>query len=139
MIFCVFFTFIVFNYAVLFRDTWKERTLLGQEERSNMFMYKVASNGKTYLSVEVFLMIVMVFLLWIRAIFLLRYNSYLGKLTGVVQTMLADIVVYFGYFMLEVLFWALLLQMATYANMHDMSLSECYTLLFYAAFGQFDF
>lgn len=104
-----------------------------------MFMYKVASNGKTYLSVEVFLMIVMVFLLWIRAIFLLRYNSYLGKLTGVVQTMLADIVVYFGYFMLEVLFWALLLQMATYANMHDMSLSECYTLLFYAAFGQFDF
>jgi hypothetical protein len=29
--------------------------------------------------------------------------------------------------------------MATYANMHDMSLSECYTLLFYAAFGQFDF
>lgn len=137
--FCIFLTFIVFNYAVMFRHTWKERTFLGQEDRSLMFMKNMANGGKVLLGVEVFLIVLMVFLMWIRAIFLLRYNQYLGKLTGVVQTMLADIVVYFAYFMLEILFWALLLQLATYANMHEMSLSECYTLLFYAAFGQFDF
>jgi hypothetical protein len=137
--FCVFLTFIVFNYAVMFRHTWKERTFLGQEDRSLMFMKNMANGGKVLLGVEVFLIVIMVFLMWIRAIFLLRYNQYLGKLTGVVQTMLVDIAVYFAYFLLEILFWALLLQLATVANMHDMSLSECYTLLFYAAFGQFDF
>lgn len=81
----------------------------------------------------------MVFLIWIRAIFLIRYNSYLGKLTGVVQTMLTELVVYFCYFLIEVLFWALLLQIAMYANFDPMTLTECYSLLFYAAFGQFDF
>lgn len=123
----------------MFRHTWKERTFIGQEDRSLMFMKNMANGGKVLLGVEVFLIVIMVFLMWIRAIFLLRYNQYLGKLTGVVQTMLVDIAVYFAYFMLEILFWALLLQLATVANMHDMSLSQCYTLLFYAAFGQFDF
>lgn len=74
-----------------------------------MFMRTMAQNGKFYMSVEVFLMVSMVFIMWIRAIFILRYNSYLGKLTGVVQTMLLDLGVYFFYFLLEVLFWALLL------------------------------
>ena len=137
--FCVFFTFIVFNYAVLFRTTWKERTFLGQEQRADLFMLEMVSHGRIYLCVEVFLIVVMVFLMWIRAIFLLRYNSYLGKLTGVVQTMLLTLGIYFFYFMLEVLFWALLLQLASVANMHELSLAESYTILFYAAFGQFDF
>jgi hypothetical protein len=95
----------------------------------------MAQHGEFYLGVEVFLQMSMVFLIWIRAIFLLRYNSYLGKLTGVVQTMLLELVVYFGYFLLEVLFWALLLQLAMYANFEPMNLTECYSLLFYAAFG----
>jgi hypothetical protein len=98
-------------------------------------MHNLAYHGYGYIGVEVFLMITMVISMWIRVIYLLRFNSYLGKLTGVVQTMLLDLVVYFCYFMLEVLFWSLLLQLATYANMNDKSLAECYTLLFYAAFG----
>lgn len=53
--------------------------------------------------------------------------------------MLLDIGVYFLYFLLEVLFWALILQLATIANMNSQSITQCYTLLFYAAFGQFNF
>jgi hypothetical protein len=49
-----------------------------------MFMRNMATEGRVMLVVEVFLIVIMVFLMWIRAIFLLRYNSYLGKLTGVV-------------------------------------------------------
>lgn len=82
--FFVFLAFIVFNYAVLYKNAWKERTFLGQEERSLMFMRNMATEGRVMLIVEVFLIVIMVFLMWIRAIFLLRYNSYLGKLTGVV-------------------------------------------------------
>ena len=137
--FCVFLTFIVFNYTVMFKNTWKERSFLGQEDRSLMFMRNMATEGRVMLIVEVFLIVLMVFLMWIRAIFLLRYNSYLGKLTGVVQTMLLEIAVYFFYFLLEVLFWALLLQLASAAEMQERSLGECYTILFYAAFGQFNF
>lgn len=69
---------------MLYKDAWKERTFLGQEERSLMFMRNMATQGRVMLIVEVFLIVIMVFLMWIRAIFLLRYNSYLGKLTGVV-------------------------------------------------------
>jgi hypothetical protein len=29
LIFCVFVAYIVFNYAILFANTWKERTFLG--------------------------------------------------------------------------------------------------------------
>lgn len=84
LIFLVFFGFIYFNYQFAFMDTWKERSFLGQENRSNIFMRTMAMHGKAYLGLEVFFMIAMVFILWIRAIYLLRYNSYLGKLTGVV-------------------------------------------------------
>lgn len=49
-----------------------------------MFMYNLANAGKNFVTLEVFLLVIMVFSMWIRAIFLLRYNEFLGKLTGVV-------------------------------------------------------
>jgi hypothetical protein len=44
--------------------------------------------------------------MWIRVFYMLRYNEYLGKLTGVLEKLLYDIAVFFCFFMLEVLFFS---------------------------------
>ena len=60
---------------------------MGQHERSNIFMHNLVADGKYLDSFELFLLLIMVFSMWIRSIFLLRYNEYMGNLTGIVQTM----------------------------------------------------
>jgi hypothetical protein len=57
---------------------------LGDQDRSLMFMRNMVKGRDHLVSLEVFLLVIMVFCMWIRAIFLLRYNEFLGKLTGVV-------------------------------------------------------
>ena len=84
IIFCIFFAFIIVNYGIFFAATWKEQSFLGDQDRSLMFMRNMVKGRDHLVSLEVFLLVIMVFCMWIRAIFLLRYNEFLGKLTGVV-------------------------------------------------------
>lgn len=84
IIFCIFFAFIIVNYGIFFAATWKEQSFLGDQDRSLMFMRNMVKGRDQLVSLEVFLLVIMVFCMWIRAIFLLRYNEFLGKLTGVV-------------------------------------------------------
>jgi len=43
---------------------------------------------------------------------MLRYNEYLGKLTGVLEKLLYDIGVFFCFFMIEVLFFSAVAELA---------------------------
>ena len=42
--------------------------------------------------------------LWVRVVYILRYNEYLGKITGVLDKIAYDLLVYFTFFLVEV-FW----------------------------------
>lgn len=43
---------------------------------------------------------------------MLRYNEYLGKLTGVLEKLLYDIVVFFCFFLVEVVFFSCVADLA---------------------------
>jgi len=70
---------------------------------------------------------------------MLRYNEYLGKLTGVLEKLLYDIVVFFCFFMIEVLFFAAVAQLAFRKVGQYNTITQSFKNLFYASFGQFNF
>jgi hypothetical protein len=88
---------------------------------------------------ETWLLISCEIALWIRVVFLLRYNEYLGKITGILEKIAYDLVIYFLFFLIEILVFAFIFEMSfrTIGTYND-TLSSFRTL-FYSAFGQFDF
>lgn len=70
---------------------------------------------------------------------MLRYNEYLGKLTGVLEKLLYDIFVFFCFFLLEVLFFSAVAQLAFRKVDQYNTILQAFKNLFYASFGQFSF
>ncbi len=74
-----------------------------------------------------------------RVVYLLRYNEYLGKITGVLDKIAYDLVIYFAFFLVEVLFFSLLAEL-TFRKVDTYNTTlMAFRNLFYATFGQFDF
>jgi len=63
----------------------------------------------------------------------------LGKLSGVLERLLYDIVVFFGFFLLEVVFFSGLADLAFRKVDSWNSMLKAFRNLFYASFGQFNF
>lgn len=77
--------------------------------------------------------------MWIRVFYMLRYNEFLGKLTGVLEKLLYDMLVFFCFFLIEVMFFSCVAQLA-FRNVEQYnSIHQAFKNLFYASFGQFDF
>jgi len=77
--------------------------------------------------------------MWIRVFYMLRYNEWLGKLTGVLEKLLYDILVFFCFFVIEVIFFSAIAQLC-FRNLEEYStIVQAFKNLFYASFGQFRF
>lgn len=61
---------------------------------------------------EIWLLIFCSVTLWVRVVYLLRYNEYLGKITGVLDKIAGDLIVYFMFFLVEVFFFSALAELA---------------------------
>jgi hypothetical protein len=77
--------------------TWKEKNFMGEEYRMNVFLTNYSTG---YPQRETWLLIFCSISLWIRVVYLLRYNEYLGKITGVLEKMAFDLVIYFVFFLI---------------------------------------
>ncbi len=73
--------------------------------------------------------------MWVRVFYMLRYNEYLGKLTGVLEKLLYDIFVFFCFFLLEVLFFSAVAQLAFRKVDQYNTILQAFKNLFYASFG----
>jgi len=135
-IFGFFFTFIIVCYSKNLGGAWKEKPFLGAEKRTYIYCRNFVE-GAPWL--EIALLIFCTVSLWIRVFYLLRYNEYLGKLSGVVQKLLKDLIIFFMFFLLEVLFFAVVAELAFRRVETYNSTWAAYETLFYATFGQFDF
>ena len=74
-----------------------------------------------------------------RVVYLLRFNEYLGKITGVLEKIMYDLIIYFMFFLVEVFFFSALAELSFRQIDGYNSTLEAFRNLFYATFGQFDF
>jgi len=89
--------------------TWQEKHLLGTERRAKVY---ATNYTEGYNEREIWLLIMCSVSMWVRVFYMLRYNQYLGKLTGVLEKLLYDILVFFCFFLIEVLFFAAVAELA---------------------------
>ncbi len=90
-------TFIWITYKRDLFGTWKEKRYLEQGYRAEVLASNFTTNHPNR---EIWLLIFCTVSMWIRVFYMLRYNQYLGKLTGVLERLLYDIVVFFGFFLI---------------------------------------
>lgn len=109
MIFILFMINIWITYYGNLGGTWKEKNFMGEEYRMNVFLTNYSTG---YPQRETWLLIFCSISLWIRVVYLLRYNEYLGKITGVLEKMAFDLVIYFVFFLIEILFFAFVAEQA---------------------------
>jgi hypothetical protein len=102
-------TYIWITYYDNLSGTWKEKRYLGEEYRAEVYAINFTQTNPNR---EIWLLILCTVSMWIRVFYMLRYNEYLGKLTGVLEKLLYDIGVFFCFFMIEVLFFSAVAELA---------------------------
>jgi hypothetical protein len=109
LIWCFFFIYIWITYKVNLNGTWKEKRALGSDYRAQVYAVNFTQGAPDR---EMWLLILCTISMWVRVFYMLRYNEYLGKLTGVLEKLLYDIFVFFCFFLVEVLFFSAVAQLA---------------------------
>ena len=98
-------TYIIIQYKLNLAGTWRERqTMTVPIIRANTYASNF-SNG--YVIGEQYLMILCVMSLWARCFYMLRYNEYFGRLTGIVQRLIPDVLGFFLFYLIEIFFFAM--------------------------------
>jgi len=138
VIFWLFLTFIIISYKRYPDDEWEQNQLITAPSiKAEYYARRVLkSPTKTF---ENGLLVFMVMSLWIRAFYMLRYNEYFGKLTGIVQRILPDIVVFFFFYLIQLFFFAVIAQQAFRRLDQFNTFEKAYSTLFFASFGFFNF
>ena len=80
-----------------------------------------------------------VVLLWLRVFYLLRFNEYLGKFLGILDRLLYDVLIFFGMYLLQLLFFSALSSLAFRKLPNYSTVPNAFKTLFYASFGDFSF
>ena len=104
-IFVVFFVLIWVTYSANLSGTWKELATIGNESRAEVYLRNFVLGAPR---VEISIVIICTVSLWVRVFYMLRYNEYMGKLSGIVIMCLKDIMLFFAFFLVELLFFAAL-------------------------------
>jgi hypothetical protein len=129
-------TFIWITYKRNLYGTWKEKRFLGEDYRAEVMATNFTTNHPNR---EIWLLIFCTVSMWIRVFYMLRYNQYLGKLSGVLEKLLYDIAVFFCFFLIEILFFAAVAELAFRKVDNYNTFLKSFRNLFYASFGQFNF
>ena len=137
VIFVFFFTFIMISYRGNLEGTWKEKqTVTVALIRADTYARNFCNGSVLF---ETYLLIFAVMSMWIRAFYMLRYNEYFGRLTGIVTRLIPDLAVFFLFYLVEIFFFAMVAQQA-FRRLEEFNTWErAYSTLFYASFGLFNF
>jgi hypothetical protein len=124
------------TYAVNLYGTWNERTVIGFDTRAIIYARNYVSD--TYLS-EQAIWVCCTVCLWVRVFYLLRYNEYMGRFVGIVERLFYDIFIFFCFYLLELIFFALVAQLSFRTLVEYNTALAAFKNLFYASFGTFSF
>lgn len=130
-IFACFLSYICITYAKNLDNTWTEKPIYGVDERA--FIY--VRNYHEWAYLELGLLVIFTVSMWIRVFYLLRYNEFLGKLTGIVSRLLYDVIIFFCFYLIELMFFSLVAELAFRRIPAFNTATSAFKNLFYASFG----
>lgn len=134
-VFTIFFTNIMVTYVKNLNGTWMDYPLIGNETRAVIY----ARNYYGGIISEDALWICCIVILWVRVFYFLRYNEFMGKFLGIVERLLYDVALFFCFYVLELIFFALIAELC-FRRLTDYNTSfKAFKTLFYASMGQFSF
>jgi len=138
-IFMCFFVFIWVTYYQNLSGGWKERNLLGEKTRANFYVHNYMDRIYTSRIAERTILVLCAVTLWMRVIYMLRFNMYIGKLTGILGKILEELVIFFGFYLIQLVVWAAVAQLA-FSRMKQFDLyRHSFESVFFASIGRFDF
>ena len=134
-IFSVFFANILNTYARNLVGTWSDYPLIASETRAMIYCTNYLENNVS----EDAIWIVCIVILWVRVFYFLRYNEFMGKFIGVVEKLLYEVALFFVFYILNLVFFALIAEIC-FRRLSDYNTTgQAFKTLFYASLGQFNF
>jgi hypothetical protein len=85
VIFVFFFGFIWVTYYKNLSGTWKERDYLGYDSTADIYVHNFVERDDLSILLERCLLICCSIIMWLRVVFMLHYNTYIGQLSGVLK------------------------------------------------------
>jgi hypothetical protein len=139
LIFLFFFTFIWVTYYQNLRGGWKERNLLGESTRADFYVHNYMDRIYFSRMAERILLVLCAVTLWCRVIYMLKFNSSIGKLSGILRKIMEELLVFFAFYIIQLLVWAAIAQLA-FSRMKQFDLyRNSFESVFFASIGRFDF
>ena len=130
-------TFIIYSYKINLAGTWRERqTVTVPKIRANTYAVNFITGE---VIAEQYLLVFCVMSLWARCFYMLRYNEYFGRLTGIVTRLIPDILGFFLFYLIEIFFFAMVAEQAFRRLDEFNTIQRSFATLFYASLGFFRF
>lgn len=104
VVFSIFVTNILVTYAKNLHGTWTDYPLMSSEARSMIYARNYMD---TPLVSEDALWVICIVIMWVRVFYFLRYNEFMGKFIGVVDRLFYEVFLFFIFYILQLIFWAL--------------------------------
>jgi hypothetical protein len=100
VIFVFFFAFIWVTYYKNLSGTWKENASLNYETTAEIYVYNYVKRSDEAILLERILLICCSIIMWLRVLFMLHYNTYIGQLSGVLKHIVKEVVIFFCFFII---------------------------------------
>ena len=107
VIFAFFFGFIWVTYYKNLSGTWKERDYLEQyDSTAAIYVHNFVERSDVAILFERALLICCSVIMWLRVVFMLHYNTYIGQLSGILKNIVAEVFIFFCFFLIQLVIWA---------------------------------
>ena len=131
-IFIVFLANILITYAKNLQGTWQDFPFIANKERGMIYVRNYV--GSPYIHEEA-LWVILIVIMWIRVFYFLRYNEYLGKFITVVEKIVKEVCLFFVFYILQLIFFALIAELCFRRNDNYNTAFVAFKTLFYASLG----
>ena len=136
VIFGIFFSNVIITYVRNLDGTWVDYPFLQKETLATIYTRNYMRGE--YLSEDA-LWICCIVVLWVRVFYFLRYNEFMGKFIGIIERLLWDVCLFFGLYILNLAFFALIAQLCFRKLDNYNTSSKAFKTLFYCSLGEFSF
>ena len=135
-LFMLFFSFICISYGNNLGGAWKEQLIIGDQTRADIYVRNFFLSAP---KLEELLLLACIGAIWFRLIYLMVYNTTFGTTWGITARLLPTLVSYIVFYFVEVIFFALVAELAfRRLELYNTFDGSFYTL-FYSGFGFFSY
>ena len=135
-IFMLYFTFICISYGNNLSGSWKEQLVIGEQTRADVYVRNFFLGSP---KLEELLLLFCIGVMWFRLFYLMVYNTMFGTTYGITARLTPTLASYILFYFIEVIFFALVAELAFRRLELYNSFDAAYYTLFYSGFSRCGF